>query len=87
VGIGKNHARLGERIEVRRRNFPALGIEALHIASAEVVAEKDNDVRRPLSPTLIHWVSGEGAGKSENECGDGDTEPMQKESRIGIFDM
>jgi hypothetical protein len=87
VGIGKNHARLGERIEVRRRNFPALGIEALHIASAEVIAEEDDDVRRPLSPTLIHWVSGEGAGKSENECGDGDTEPMQKESRIGIFDM
>ena len=87
VGIGKDHARLGERIEVRRRNFPALRIEALHIPVTKVIAEKDDDVRRLLSPTLIHWVSGEGAGKSENEGGDGDTEPMQKESRIGIFDM
>jgi hypothetical protein len=87
VGIGKNHARLGERIEVRRRDFPALGIEALHIASAEVIAEEDDDVRRLLSPTLFRWSNRKGAGKSENECGDGDTEPMQKESRFGIFDM
>jgi hypothetical protein len=87
VGIGEDHARLGERIEVRRRDFALFGIEALHIASAEVIAEEDDDVRRPLSPTLFRWSNRKGAGKSENECGDGDTEPMQKESRIGIFDM
>jgi hypothetical protein len=61
--------------------------EATEIPVTKVVAEEDEDVRRLLSPTLFRWSNRKGAGKSENECGDGDTEPMQKESRTGIFDM
>ena len=44
VRIGKRHALQREFVEVRCLDFPALRIEALHIAIAEIVGEDVNDV-------------------------------------------
>jgi hypothetical protein len=39
VGVGEDHPGLSQGIEVRRRDFASLGIQALHIAVAKVVAK------------------------------------------------
>jgi hypothetical protein len=69
VGIGEDHPGFRQGIEVGRRNFAALGIEALHIPVAEIVAEEDDDVRPFLSPTLVRWSNRKGAGSQGKERG------------------
>ena len=44
MGLGKNHALLGELVDAGGFDFAVLGVEALHIPVAEVIAHDENDV-------------------------------------------
>jgi len=44
MSVGEPHALRREPIDMRRGNFPALRVVALHIAVTEVVGEDDEDV-------------------------------------------
>ena len=45
MGIGKRHSLRCQLVEVGSFDFSALGVEALHVAVAEVVREDVDDVR------------------------------------------
>lgn len=45
MGIGEAHALRGQLVNVRRRNFAALRVVAMHVTIAEVVGQDDEDVR------------------------------------------
>ena len=45
MGIGKDHALLGELIDAGGFDFAVLGVEALHVPIAEVITHDEDDVR------------------------------------------
>ena len=69
VGVGKDHPGFRQGIQMRRGDFAALGIEALYIAVAKVVAEENDDVRWLAPPTLSRWSSRKGTGAQRKDSG------------------
>ena len=62
VEVGEAHARLGQRVEVRRADLAA---ERAHVGEAHVVGEDDDDVR------TTRWV-GRGGNGGREQRGDGE---------------
>ena len=62
-----------ELVDVRRRDFAALGILAMHVAASEIVGEDDEDV----------WL-GRSAGAKSKRASRGDDEISASMSRIPL---